>query len=96
MYSLVSLLLGIYPLLAMHSLLATLYVTKYLIIQIWIQYSPFKRDFVTLNKSVINYLPRCTYHLLYLISNTKMLTQVLSSKKPLTQCFYSSTTYCRE
>ena len=26
---------------------------------------PFKRDFVTLNKSVINYLPRCSYHLLY-------------------------------
>ena len=27
---------------------------------------PFIRDFVTLNKSVINYLPRCSYHLLYL------------------------------
>ena len=26
---------------------------------------PYKRDFVTLNKSVINYLPRCSYHLLY-------------------------------
>ena len=26
---------------------------------------PFIRDFVTLNKSVINYLPRCSYHLLY-------------------------------
>ena len=25
---------------------------------------PFIRDFVTLNKSVINYLPRCSYHLL--------------------------------
>ena len=24
-----------------------------------------KRDFVTHNKSVINYLPRCSYHLLY-------------------------------
>ena len=30
--------------------------------QIWIQYSPKKG---TLNKAVINYLPRCTYHLLY-------------------------------
>ena len=27
---------------------------------------PYKRDFVTLNKSVINYLPRCSYHLLYM------------------------------
>ena len=26
---------------------------------------PYKRDFVTLNKSVINYLPRCSYYLLY-------------------------------
>ena len=26
---------------------------------------PYKRDYVTLNKAVINYLPRCTYHLLY-------------------------------
>ena len=26
---------------------------------------PLIRDFVTLNKSVINYLPRCSYHLLY-------------------------------
>ena len=26
---------------------------------------PYKRDFVTLNKSVINYLPKCSYHLLY-------------------------------
>ena len=26
---------------------------------------PFIRDFVTLNKLVISYLPRCTYHLLY-------------------------------
>ena len=25
---------------------------------------PYKRDFVTLNKSVINYLPNCTHHLL--------------------------------
>ena len=25
----------------------------------------YKRDFVIPNKSVINYLPRCTYHLLY-------------------------------
>ena len=34
-------------------------------IQIWIEYFPYKRDFLILNKSVINYLPRCTYHLLY-------------------------------
>ena len=27
---------------------------------------PYKRDFVTLKKSVINYLPRCSYHLLLL------------------------------
>ena len=26
---------------------------------------PYKRDFVTLNKSVINYQPSCSYHLLY-------------------------------
>ena len=25
---------------------------------------PFIRDFVTLNESVIDYLPRCSYHLL--------------------------------
>ena len=31
-----------------------------IIILIWIQYfSPYKRDFITLNKSVINYPPRC-------------------------------------
>ena len=30
-------------------------------IQIWIQYSPYKRGFVTLNKSVINYVPKCMY-----------------------------------
>ena len=33
-------------------------------IQIWRQYFPYKRGIVTLNKSVINYLPRYTYHLL--------------------------------
>ena len=27
--------------------------------------SPYKRDFTTLNKLVINSLPMCTYHLLY-------------------------------
>ena len=32
-----------------------------LIIQIWIEYSPYKRDLITLNKEVINYMPRCTY-----------------------------------
>ena len=26
---------------------------------------PYKRDFITLNKSVINYLQRCSYHSLY-------------------------------
>ena len=36
------------------------------VIKIWIQYAPYKTDFVTLNKSLINYLPRCSYHLLYL------------------------------
>ena len=30
-------------------------------IQILIQYIPYKRGFVTLNKAVINYLPRYTY-----------------------------------
>ena len=36
--------------------------------------SPYKRDFVTLNKAVINYLPRCSYHLLYFVrfSNQQM------------------------
>ena len=33
---------------------------------------PFIRDFVTLNKAVVNYLPRCSYHLLY---NLKMCLQ---------------------
>ena len=66
MYSFVSLLSGIYPISAIHSLLVTLYVTEYLIIQICIQYFSYKKDFITLNKSVINHLPRCTYHLLYL------------------------------
>ena len=32
---------------------------------------PYKRDFVTLNKSVINYLPRCSYHLLYSLSRSQ-------------------------
>ena len=37
---------------------------------------PFIRDFVTLNKAVINYLPRCSYHLLYIIQilNEKLFT----------------------
>ena len=30
-----------------------------------IEYSQYKRGFVTLNKAVIKYLPKCTYHLLY-------------------------------
>ena len=50
MYSLVSLLSGIYPLPAMHSLLVKLYLTKYLI---GIN-SPYKRDFVTLNKAGVH------------------------------------------
>ena len=29
------------------------------------KYSPYKRDFITLMKSAINYLPRCSYPLLY-------------------------------
>ena len=33
---------------------------------------PFIRDFVTLNKSVMNYLPRCSYHLLYLTQVTSI------------------------
>ena len=33
---------------------------------------PPKRDFVTLNKSVINYIPRCTYHLLYIFIFTTL------------------------
>ena len=37
-----------------------------MITQIWIQYAPYKKDFVTLYKSVINYLPSCTYFLLYI------------------------------
>ena len=35
---------------------------------------PFIRDFVTLNKSVINYLPRCSYHLLYFDLSFKCIT----------------------
>ena len=30
-----------------------------------IEYSSYKRGFVTLNKAVIKYLPKCTHHLLY-------------------------------
>ena len=30
-------------------------------IQIWTQHFPYKSGIVTLNKSVINYIPRCTY-----------------------------------
>ena len=45
----------------------------------------FKRDFVTLNKSVINYLPRCSYHLLY-TSNSKFVSSrninILLTLKP--------------
>ena len=33
-------------------------------VQIWTQYFPYKRGFVTLNKSVINFLPRCSFSLL--------------------------------
>ena len=54
MYSIVILLSGIYPFYAMLSLLVTIILNN----------DPFIRDFVTLNKSVINYLPRCSYHLL--------------------------------
>ena len=36
-------------------------------IQIMTPYFPFKKGIITLNKSVINYLPRCTSHLLYFV-----------------------------
>ena len=71
MYSLVSLLSGIYPLPAMHSLLVTFYVTEYPDLDTLI--IPIKRRILNLDKSVIKYLPRCTYHLLYCV---KGLTQV--------------------
>ena len=32
---------------------------------------PYQREIFTLNKSVVNYLPRCTYHLLYCPSHIK-------------------------
>ena len=34
---------------------------------------PYKRDFVTLNKSVVNYLPRCLYHILYYLHLSKYI-----------------------
>ena len=34
---------------------------------------PYKRDFVALNKSVINYLTRCSYHLLYMHDGNQAL-----------------------
>ena len=40
-------------------------VNMVLLIPIWIRYSPYKRGFVTRKKSFNNYLPKCTYHLLY-------------------------------
>ena len=33
----------------------------------------YKREILTLNKSVINYLPKCTYHLLYISSFIKSM-----------------------
>ena len=36
---------------------------------------PYKRDFVTLNKAVINFLPRCSYHLLYYRSTQNLTSQ---------------------
>ena len=60
MYSLALLLSSIYPLPAMHSLLVTLYVTEY---------------------SVINYLPRWSYHLLYLKSIGKNGRSLMLLKK---------------
>ena len=43
---------------------------------------PYKRDFETMNKSVINYLPRCSYHLLY----KKQLLGLLSSINQKINC----------
>ena len=54
----ITLLSSIYPLPAIHSLLVT---SRFGNIN-----QPYKREFIGRIKSVINYLPRCTYHLLYL------------------------------
>ena len=42
---------------------------------------PYKRDFVTLYKGVINYLPRCTYNLLYYPSSIQ--NKNVKSKKSI-------------
>ena len=34
-------------------------------------YFPYKRVILTVNKTVINYLPRCTYHLLYPVKKSR-------------------------
>ena len=77
MYSLVSHLSSIYPLPAMHSLLVTLSRFGYF------NY-PYKRDLMTLNKSVINYLPKCTYQLLYYFCLIPSLSGILKWLKSCT------------
>ena len=55
-------------------------------IQIGIQYSPIKKGFVILNKSVINYLPKCTY-----FTTKKLLLVFTPASKPfLKSCYVQS------
>ena len=67
-YSLILLLSSIYPFTQCLSLLVQLYVIRTYNENV-MNNDPFIRDFVTLNKAIINYLPRCSYHLLYMASN---------------------------
>ena len=48
-------------------------------IHIWKQYFPYKRGIVTLNKSVIKYLPRCTDHLLYNVMSKRFYQIIVIS-----------------
>ena len=49
---------------------------------------PNKRDELTLNKSVIKYLPRCTYHLLYSVVSGLCLVAKEMEQEVTTTLFY--------
>ena len=57
---------------------------------------PYKRDFVTLNKAVINYLPRCSYHLLYMGGHTFCLAGRKSAPEDLAGKQMCPKKACRE
>ena len=59
-------------------------------IQIWIKYTTYKRVFVILNKSVINYLPTCASAYL----TTKALMFSLCRSVPIVIAVYDLDLYC--